>query len=136
LHLTLKQASRDIFSFSFLFFFILITFISLFYLLFHAHVIQCSTWVRTAQVCFQMAALHFSSTNDLKTVNPFVTALCLFLFLFFVVFLFGNVFISIIVDNFRLVRRRELARPNEYEIITFLTGKFRQWFGEFKYKFN
>jgi ABC-type uncharacterized transport system permease subunit len=104
-------------------------FTTLFYLLFHSYSPKYSTWVHTALTCFEMISLHFSTVTDLKKIDPFIAGLCLFLFIFLAVFLLSNMFISIIVDNFNLIRREQLKQANEVELFQFTVAKMKQWLG-------
>ena len=130
LHLTLTKSARQLLGFLLMASFVFIAFTSLFYLLFHPHLEQYSTWLRTSQTCFEMIALHFSSVNDMIIVNPLVAGLCLFLFIFLGVFLLSNMFVSIIVDNFNEVRRDQMKRGNEVELLQFVMNKMKQFLGK------
>lgn len=110
--------------------FVFVAFTSLFYLLFHPHLEQYSNWLDTSQTCFEMISLHFSSVNDMIVVNPLVAGVCLFLFIFLGVFLLSNMFVSIIVDNFNDVRRDQMKRGNEVELLQFVMNKMKQFLGK------
>lgn len=129
LHLTLEKSARQLFGFFLVFSLVFIAFTSLFYLLFHAHLLNYSTWFETAFTCIEMISIHFTTVPDLNKTNPFIAGLCLFLFIFLAVFLLRNMFISIIVDNFNSIRREQLKRANEVELIQFLTEKMKRLFG-------
>ncbi len=130
LHLTLARSYRQILGFLLMFSFVFSGFTTLFYLLFHSYLKQYSTWLNTALTCFEMISLHFSTVNDLKKIDPLIAGLCLFLFIFVAVFLLSNMFISIIVDNFNAVRREELKKANDIELIQFTIAKMKQWIGK------
>jgi hypothetical protein len=129
LHLTLERSARQIFGFLLMFSIVFIAFTNLFYFLFHAHIKPYSTWVDTALTCFEMVSLHFSTVPDLNKVDPLIAGLCLFLFIFLAVFLLSNMFISIIVDNFNLLREEQLKQANEVELIQFTIAKMKKWMG-------
>jgi len=113
-----------------MFSFVFSAFTTLFYLLFHSYLKQYSTWLNTALTCFEMVSLHFSTVTDLKKIDPLLAGLCLFLFIFLAVFLLSNMFISIIVDNFNIIRREELKKANEVELLQFTIEKMKQWIGK------
>lgn len=79
-----------------------------------------------------MVSLHFSTVPDLKRIDPLIAGLVLFLFIFLAVYLLSNMFISIIVDNFNLIRREQLKQANEVELIQFTMEKIKQWMGKKK----
>jgi predicted PurR-regulated permease PerM len=137
LHLTLQKSGRQMLGFSLMAAFVFFAFTALFYLIFHSQLRQFSTWVDTSQTCFEMISLHFSTVKELKRADPLIAGLCLFLFIFLAVFLLGSMFVSIIVDNFKLIRQQELKRDNEVELIQFTIGKLRHWLGkDLYYKSN
>lgn len=130
LHLTLAKSVRQILGFLLVFSIVFSAFTSLFHLLFYYHLKSFSTWLDSAATCFEMISLHFSTVRNLKTTNQFLAGLCLFLFIFLAVFLLSNMFISIIVDNFKIVRREQLKRKNEVELIQFTMEKMTRWIGK------
>jgi hypothetical protein len=129
LHLTLQRSARQILGFLLMFSFVFTAFTTLFYLLFHTFIKSYSTWLDTALTCFEMVSLHFSTVPDLKKIDPFIAGLCLFLFIFLAVFLLSNMFISIIVDNFNIIRQEQLKQENEVELIQFTIAKMKKWMG-------
>jgi ABC-type uncharacterized transport system permease subunit len=133
LHLTLAKSGRQMLGFLVMFSFVFSAFTTLFYLLFHSYVKQYSTWLDSALTCFEMISLHFSTVTELKKIDPFIAGLSLFLFIFLAVFLLSNMFISIIVDNFNIIRREQLKRANEVELIQFTIAKMKQWIGKKEY---
>lgn len=133
LHLTLKKSARQILGFLLMFSIVFLAFISLFYLLFHSYLKQYSTWLETTLTCFEMISVHFTTVTDLKNIDPLLAGLCLFLFIFLGVFLLINMFISIIVDNFKIIREEQLKRENEVELLDFTMGKIKQWLGKRRY---
>ncbi|CAF3768567.1 unnamed protein product [Rotaria magnacalcarata] len=106
---------------------IFVAFNSLFYLLYHSYVRHYSSWLDTALTCFQMSSRHLSTIPDLKKIDTFIAAMSLFLFILLVVFMLTNMFVSIIVENFNIVRREPFNHENEVELIHFTIDKIRQW---------
>ncbi|CAF2315024.1 unnamed protein product [Rotaria sp. Silwood2] len=64
-----------------------------------------------------MVSRYMPTVSDLKEVDPLLAGLWLLLFILVAVFLLSNMFISIIVDNFNLIRREQLNCKNEIELI-------------------
>ncbi|CAF3678781.1 unnamed protein product [Rotaria sordida] len=133
-HLTLKKSMKQIIGFLLMFSLVFCAFNGLFYLLFHPYLKQYSTWLYTSLTCFEMISRHMSTVSDLKNVNPLLAGLSLFLFILIAVFLLSNMFISIIVDNFNLLRRELLKHKNEIELIQFTKTKIKQWLNITTYK--
>jgi predicted PurR-regulated permease PerM len=129
LHLTIAKSSRQILGFLLVFLCVFVAFTSLFYLLFYTQSSQFATWIDTCLTCFEMISLHFSTVKDLKKINPLLAGLCLFLFIFLAVFLLTNMFVSIIVDNFKQLRQKQSNRADEVELIKFTIQKMKQWLG-------
>ena len=117
------------FGFLIMFSFVFFALTSLFYLLFHSYSKNFSTWLETMLSCFKMVSVQFSSVSDLTKTNPLIAGLCLFLFIFLAVFLLSNMFISIIVDNFNVIRQEQAKEANEVELIQFTVQKVKQWLG-------
>jgi predicted PurR-regulated permease PerM len=133
LHLTLQKSARQMLGFLLIFSIVFVAFISLFYLLFYSYIKQYSTWLDTSLTCFEMIALRFTTITDLKNINPLLAGLCLFLFIFLAVFLLSTMFISIIVDNFNIIRQEQLKCENEVELLQFTLEKMKQWLGKRRY---
>ncbi|UJR25593.1 hypothetical protein I4U23_006937 [Adineta vaga] len=134
LHLTLKKSARQILGFIFMFSIVFVAFISLFYLLFHSHLKHYSTWLETSWTCFEMISLHFSTVPELSHFDPFIAGISLFLFVFLGIYTLSNMFISIIVDNFNIIRQIELKQKNEVELLQFISIKMKRWLGLRSYK--
>ncbi|CAM2704040.1 unnamed protein product [Rotaria socialis] len=127
LTLTLKKSAKQLLGFFLIFVVIFVAFNSLFYLLYHSYVRQYSSWLDTALTCFQMSSRHLSTIPDLKKIDTFIAAVSLFLFILLVVFMLTTMFVSIIVDNFNIVRREPFNHENEVELVHFTIDKIRQW---------
>lgn len=130
LNLTLAKSARQLLGFFMMSSFVFLGFASLFYLLFHSQIKKYATWLETATTCFLMFTLDFSTVNEMRKISAFLAGLCVFLFVFLAIFLLSSMFISIIVDNFNLIRQDLLKKPNEIEMIQFIRTKVRQWIGK------
>ncbi|CAF5017323.1 unnamed protein product, partial [Rotaria sp. Silwood1] len=94
-------------------------FTRLFYLLFNVHLYEFSTLFITAQTCFEMVTLNFNTADNLKNIDLLLAAICLLLFVALIVCFLVNMFISIIVDNFNLIRYNVKKEKDQYEMIKF-----------------
>jgi hypothetical protein len=127
---TLRYARKDLISFAMMFFFIFMAFLTLFYLLFVSQVWYCSTLLQTAQMIFQMMSLKFDA-HDLFVAAPFLGPFCFSIFIFLAVFICMTMFVSIIIRNFRIVRKNSKVNINEdYEVLRFMFRKFQCWIGK------
>lgn len=127
---TLRRSRKELFSFSFMFAVIFIAFLVLFYLQFSSLVWSCSSLLHTAQMLFEMLILKFN-TSDLTVAAPFLGPLYFTFFIIFVVFVCINMFVSIVNDNFRLVRAdvHKVDEDNQ-DVFIHLFKKVQGWFGK------
>jgi hypothetical protein len=130
---TLKRASRELISFSFMFAIIYMAFLTLFYLQFNSSVWNFATLLQTAQMLFEMLLLKFDAriiSRSASFLGPFYFAL----FILFVVFVSMNMFVSIIIDNFRLVRAdiHKVDRDGQ-DLFIRLIKKLHRWCGRLSY---
>lgn len=124
---TLKLAGRSLMSFSFFFAIIFFSFICLYYLLFSAKIWSCASLLGTAQMLFEMILMKFN-TKEFLAAAPFLGPFVFTLFMFLVVFVCANMFLSIITDSARLAREND-GRDNE-EIFTFMWDRLQRWIGK------
>jgi len=127
---TLKRASRELISFSFMFSIIFLAFLTLFYLQFVSLIWNCSSLLNTAQMLFEMILLKFDATEIIGAASflgPFYFAL----FILFVVFVCFNMFVSIIIDNFRLARA-DIHRvdDDDQDVFIIFLKKLQRWCGK------
>lgn len=127
---TLKLASRELFSFSLMFSTVFIAFLILFYLQFNSLIWECSSLLHTAQMLFEMLLLKFDAT-EISNAASFLGPFYFTLFILFVVFVCINMFVSIINDNFRVVRDdvRKVDHDDQDIFIKFLK-KLQRWCGK------
>ncbi|CAF3607443.1 unnamed protein product [Adineta steineri] len=122
---TLSYAFKDLIAFSAMFAIVFISFLTLFYLLFSATIMECSDPIRAAQMLFEMMLLKFD-VSDLLAANAFLGPLVFTLFIIFVVFICMTMFIAIIADAFRVVRVNVALQGNEHEIVGFMINQFKK----------
>lgn len=106
---------------------VFVAFTSLFYLLYHSNVKQYSTWLDTTLTCLAMTSRHLSTIPDLKNLDIVLSGFTLFLFIFMLVFMLTNMFVSIIVDNFNILRQEQINHVNEIELIQFTVDKIKRF---------
>jgi hypothetical protein len=126
---TLQHATKPLLSFMITFVIIFISFLVLFYLLFVSNIWECSSLLHTSQMLFEMLLLKFNAAN-LYEANAILGPFCFTLFILFVVFICMNMFISIIIDSFRTVRRDiNLISNDDHIMFKYMIRKFQHWIG-------
>lgn len=78
---TLEYVRKDLFYFAFTFILMFISFLSLFYLLFHSTIFACKDLLHTAQILFEMLLFKFDS-HDLYEADRFLGPLSFTLFIY------------------------------------------------------
>jgi len=109
-----------------MFLIIFFSFVCLFYLLFISKIASCSTLFNTIQMLIEMTLLKFNAKELIET-SLFLGPFCFSLFIILICFICMNIFITIINDNFRLVRQKVKDDP---EIFSFMFKKFLHWTGK------
>jgi hypothetical protein len=126
---TIRHAGKDLLSFTSMFFIVFMAYVALFYLLFASKILDCSSLLNTCQMLFEMMVLKFNVTQ-LREADAFLGPFCFTLFIFFVVFICMNMFISIISNSFRTLRKNLAQTLNEdHDIFAFIFHKFKRWTG-------
>jgi hypothetical protein len=126
---TLKSAAKEILSFAMMFSIVFFAFLCLFYLLFVSKMWACSSLLGAAQMLFEMATTRYDIGSFIDAA-PFLGPFCFSLFMILVVFICMSMFLSIIADNFRRVRKN-MSKHND-EIVSFMWNKFQRRTGERK----
>ena len=124
---TLQHSQKDLISFSMMFSIVFISFVSLFYLLFHSQLLTCSSVTETTQMLFEMTLMKFDA-NQLRQAAPVLGPLSFSLFIFIVVFICMSMFLTIINDSFRSVRDNQKDKTKtDDQIFGFMWMKFQRW---------
>lgn len=135
LSMTLNRAKRELFSFSIMFGLIFMAFLSLFYLQFISFIEECATLLGTAQMLFEILLLKFDATA-IYGAAPVLGPLYFSLYVFFIVFVIINMFISIINDNFRQVQAHiNTVSQNDNDIFISMFKRIQQWLSKLQLKF-
>ena len=127
---TLKRATRELLSFSSMFSIIFMAFLALFYLQFVSQIWECSSLLHTAQMLFEMLLLKFD-TSEFILAEPYLGPIYFTLFILFVVFVCINMFVSIINDNFRVVRDNvHKVDDDEQDLFITILKKLQRWWSK------
>ena len=124
---TLQYSGKALLSFGLMFSIIFFGFVFLFYFLFISKMQSCATLLDTIQMLFEMTVMKFD-THELVGAAAFLGPFCFSLFIIIVVFICVNMFLSIINQNFRIVRKTVI--DNEHEIFSFMLKRFQNWTGK------
>jgi hypothetical protein len=125
--LTLQYAAKGILAFGMMFSLVYMSFLCLFYLLFNAKLLSCSSLLQTTEMLFEMALLRYSP-GQLTEAAAFLGPFCFSIFIFLVVFICLSMFLSIIIDSFRRAREH-LKNNTEEELFSFMLNRFLRWTG-------
>lgn len=127
---TLRRSVRELISFSFVFSIIFIAFLILFYLQFNSLIEDCSDLLHTAQMLFEMLLLKFDA-SELIASGRFLGPVYFTLYILFVVFICINMFISIINDNFRVIRANvHQFDYHDQDVFIRVFEKLRSWWSK------
>jgi hypothetical protein len=108
-------------------------FVVLFYLQFNSLVWNFASLLHTAQALFEMLLLKFD-TQDISRSARVLGPLYFTLFIIFVVFITMNMFISIINDNFRLVRADvHQVESHDQDLFIHIIKRLHRWCGKYFY---
>ncbi|CAF1417311.1 unnamed protein product, partial [Adineta steineri] len=122
---TLKSCAKALISFSLLFAIVFIAFLCLFYLLFVSKLSSCSSLLSTAQMLFEMTLIKCDA-SEITGADAFLGPFCFTLFIFLIVFVCLNMFLSIINDGFRHAKKNQ---KEDQIILSFMVKKFLRWTG-------
>jgi hypothetical protein len=102
---------------------IFFAFLCLFYLLFASKIWECSSLLGAAQMLFEIATTKYNIKSFIDA-GSFLGPFCFSLFMIIVVFICMSMFLSIIADNFRRIRKR-IPKHND-ELFSFMWDKFQR----------
>ena len=122
---TIRYARLDLFSFAGMFSIVFVAFTMLFYFLFVSSLSSCSSLLKT----IEMMSMKFD-VHGLIDAAPFLGPFCFSLFIFVVVVVCIRMFITIINESLRMVRKHEEWYSNEdQQIWKFMRWRFQTWIG-------
>ena len=123
---TLQYARKDLFGFLFSFSIVFLAFLALFYLLFASKMWACANLLHTVQTLFEMILLKFDA-SEITSADAFLGPFAFTLFVLLLVFIGITMFISIINNSFRTVRKRIRMNANDDDqIFAFMWNRFLQ----------
>ena len=125
---TIKSAARELVHFGIIFGLVFVGFSHLCYLVFSHELYKFHTFVTTVETLISVMLGKFSYVS-LERTNRVLGPMMFFFYSIGVVFILINMFLSIIIENFKKVKRDNDLQSNEHEIIDFITEQFMNWLG-------
>jgi polycystin 1L2 len=125
---TLKYAAWDMFNFFILFTVAFVACVSIAYLLFQTNMDMFSSILSTTETLLNIILGKFKYMN-LSHDTFLASAVVLAVYCVVVVFILMNVFLVILNDAFKVVKGDNDLQENEYEIVDYMTTRFKSWLG-------
>lgn len=125
---TLRNASVELWCFSLVFGVVFMAFVHFSYLVFSTDLYMFHSVMSTVETLISVMLGKFSYERLLVT-NRILAPLMFFFYSVLVVFVLINMFISIIIENFNIVKSNNDLQSNEYEIVDFMMDQFKVWLG-------
>ncbi|KAK7111823.1 hypothetical protein V1264_011390 [Littorina saxatilis] len=125
---TLRNGARSLLHFSVIFWIVFLAFAMLFFLSFMTVDIKYSSFIGSVVSGILMMMGKFD-IYQLTMAEPVLTQIFVFLFVLSVTFIIVNMFVSILNETFSAVRDDINKQSNDYEIVSFMIGRFRRFTG-------
>lgn len=125
---TIKASARELFHFGIIFGLVFVGFSHLCYLVFSRELYKFHTFVTTIETLISVMLGKFSYVS-LERTNRVLGPIMFFFYSIGVVFILVNMFLSIIIENFKRVKNDNDLQSNEHEIIDFIIDQFSNWLG-------
>lgn len=125
---TLHHAAKDLSAFSMVFSVSFFSYACLGYMLFGTTAAAYASIVSSLETLF-MFALGKYHYHTLRMANWILGPIYFFSFTMFITFILLNVFVTILNDSFALVRSDISKQANDYELVNFILGRFKEWLG-------
>jgi hypothetical protein len=126
---TLKYCGKEVISFCSMFSIIFVAYLCLFYLLFVSKLCPCASVLSTCEMLFQMSVMKYD-IHQFMEADAFLGPFCFTLFIFLVVFVCINMFISIVNHSYRRAKENQIE---DQLIYSFMINKFLRWLGKYIY---
>ena len=126
--LAFKSSLKELLSFLIIFFILWLAFVQAIYLIFNDKSIQFSTIVSCMETLFQLILGKFQVTPMLNA-NALFGSLFYVLYNIVVVFLLINMFVSILIDNYNLMRLDSELENHDPEIMEYIKSVIYPIFG-------
>ena len=124
---TLKMCFYELVLFSIVFFILWIAFVQLMYLTYSSHIRGYATLIKSMDTAFQVMLGKFD-TSELMIANPILAPIILACYYMAVVYFSLNIFVTIIISSFEIVRAQSKLNPNEFDFYTHVAYKVKNLF--------
>lgn len=124
----LREAHKELFYFLIIWGIVFMAFAHFSYLIFSRELHKFHSFIGTSETLLSVMLGKFSYSN-LERSNRVLGPLMFFIYNITVVFILMNMFVSIIIENFKRVKRDNDLQSNEYEIIDFMIERIKSWLG-------
>ena len=128
---TIRASARELFHFGIIFALVFVSFSHLCYLVFSRELEKFSTFLSTSESLLSVMLGKFSYLNFERT-NRVLGPIMFFFYSVGVVFILINMFLSIIIENFKAVKRNNDLQSNEHEIVDFMLDQLKVWFSSWR----
>ena len=124
----LRQSSKELCHFLIIWGIVFVAFAHFSYMIFSRELHKFHTFIGTSETLVSVMLGKFSYQN-LERSNRVLGPLMFFLYSLSVVFTLMNMFVSIIIENFKRVKRDNDLQSNEYEIVDFMIEQLKSLLG-------
>ena len=114
-----KQSLNELISFGFIFLLIWMAFVQIFYFLMNEETILFSSIINSMETCFQIILGKFNSTvftGSSSALGPII----FIVYNIIIVFVFINLFVAILIENFYFVQNNENLESEDPELFLYL----------------
>ncbi|XP_070533290.1 polycystin-1-like protein 2 isoform X1 [Ptychodera flava] len=125
---TLKIASKELIYFAIIFFIIFFSYGQFGCLVFGSTVYNYADFTLSIETLFTMMLGRFGY-NDIKQTNEFFGRFFFFTFMLLVYMVLFNVFVTVLVTSYEVVKRDIAKQSNEYEMVDFILRRFKLFLG-------
>ncbi|XP_050394123.2 polycystic kidney disease protein 1-like 2 isoform X2 [Patella vulgata] len=126
LGLTIMAAAKELSAFSFCFAIWIIAFMAFSYLTFGPNIESYRSVLTTFESLLSFALGNYEY-EALSSVNRILGPMFFFSYVLFIVFILLNMFVTIMNDSFAVVRSKLSEQANQYELVSFITTRFKTW---------
>lgn len=125
---TLRVGFKPLSLFGIMFFIMFMAFAQFFYLIYFVDLQNFRTLIHSMQTCLQMLIGKFNFTA-MKGSNGVLGPLVFFTYVVTVYYILINMFLTILNESFASVRADISLQSHEYEMVSFMMKRFKQWSG-------
>jgi len=126
---TLRRCFSELVSFTLFFFVVWFSFVQLIYFLYHQHLGGYSSLIKSMESAF-LIILGKSNASEFIQAYPILGPMIYSMYNVIILFFALNIFVSIITDAFDALRAEAKKKPNDFDLINYLTVKLKKFFNK------